>query len=605
MSTPEQPPVPRSARWWVDALWLLALAVGSGAWCLNASVKLGVTYDEPFYLDAGLDAWHGWDHDGGEKPDPDGPPVERPAPRFGERDNGTLRGFDHHATAVNGVMPLPIDAVTLPLYLHEKSVGKNLPDGKAKLAKLRWARAVTLGWLWLLVFSAWRLGRAAGGPWAGRIASGLIACDPNFLGHASLATTDIAVTATLTAFARAVYAGRSGGWWKRLLLPGLWFGAAATCKISALLYGGIILVALEVCYRFASGGLSCPAGGNLKSWARVVAGSVVRSVLNAAAILAIGITLAVTYFGIPDEGRHPFAVVAGAVPPNEPLKPKYEAWAEKSGRVPHAACAFAFQWWYNAKGRPTFLNGTFYPEGYRYYFPEVLLMKVPLPLFALALVALPRLRTAVNPFALVALLLLGALLTANLQIGVRLAFPVMALGYVAIAVALARGYPRCAPWIGLPAILVVAATSIWVWPNGLGYLNQAHGGPKEAHRRVTDSNVDWGHGVPELTAWWEANDRPLIWVWYFGTDPAVYDPPYSRFPLEVQKPEITTPEELRAAVGPRFLAVGHTVVTLHPHAPPAKAMAVEYLKTRKPYVRTSTFTVYDFRDLANGPPPLE
>ncbi len=585
MSNPEPippAPAPRFARLWVDALWLALLAAGTAAWCVTASAKLGVTYDEPFYLDAGLDAWHGWD-----------------------RDDGITPGFDHHATAVNGVMPLPIDAVTLPLYVHEKRAGEKLPNADAKLAKLRWARAVTLGWLWLLVFSAWRLGRAAGGPWAGRIAAGLIACDPNFLGHASLATTDIAVSAALMAFARAVYAGRAGGWWTRLLLPGLWFGVAATCKISALLYGGLILVALEVCYRFASGGLSCPEGGNLKSWARKFAGSVIRSVLNAATILAIGIGIAVAYFGIPDEGKRPFVTVAGAVPPNEPLKAKYEAWAEKSGRVPHAVCAFAFQWWYNAHGRPTFLNGTYYPEGYRYYFPEVLLMKVPLPIFALALVALPRVRAVANPFTLVTLLLLAALLTAKLQIGVRLAFPAVALGYVAVAVALGRAYPRCAPWIGLPAIVVLAATSAWVWPNGLSYLNQAHGGPHAAHWRVTDSNVDWGHGIPELTAWWEANDRPLIWVWYFGTDPAVHRPPYSRFPLEVQKPEITTPEELRTAIGPRFLAVGHTVVTLHPHTPRAKAMAVEYLRTRKPYARTATFTIYDFRDPKTGPPPLE
>ena len=161
-----------------------------------------------------------------------------------------------------------------------------------------------------------------------------------------------------------------------------------------------------------------------------------------------------------------------------------------------SACAFAFQWWYNAHGRPTFLNGTYYPAGYRYYFPEVLLMKVPLPFFVLALFALPRVRAAANPLTLVTLLLLGALLTAKLQIGVRLAFPVMAVGYAAVAVALARGYPRCAPWIGLPAILVIAATSAWVWPNGVSYLNQAHGGPKEAHRRVTDSNVDWGTASP-------------------------------------------------------------------------------------------------------------
>ena len=308
---------PVRARWWVDAIWLLLLAVWSGAWCLSAAPDLGLTYDETFYIDAGLESWHGW-----------------------TRDDGKRKGFDHHTTAITGVMPLPIDAITLPLFVHEQHVGAKLANQQAKLERLRWVRAVTLGWLWLLVLCGWRLGHAVGGPCAGRIAAGLLATDPNFLGHASLATTDIAACAALMAFARAVYAGRGGGWWKRLLLPGLWFGVAALCKISALLYGGLILVTLEVCFRFASGAMSRPLGGDLKAWGWKVTGAVFRSVLNAATILVIGIAIAVTYFGIPDEGKRPFDAVAGTIPPHEPLKPKYMAWAAKSDRVPHAACAF-------------------------------------------------------------------------------------------------------------------------------------------------------------------------------------------------------------------------------------------------------------------------
>ena len=165
-------------------LWLLVLAVWSAGWCLTAAPRLGVTYDEPFYLNAGMDSWRGWKG------------TEGKAPRFA-----------HEYAATNGVMPLPPDALTLPVFVQEVRAGEEF-ESEETFARLRWARAVTLGWLWLLVVSAWRLGRAAGGPWAGRIAAGVLATDPNFLGHASLATTDIAVTAALVAFARAVYAGR-------------------------------------------------------------------------------------------------------------------------------------------------------------------------------------------------------------------------------------------------------------------------------------------------------------------------------------------------------------------------------------------------------------
>ncbi len=611
------PPAPVRAHWWVDAPWLLLLAAWTAAWCLSAAPRLGVTYDEPFYLDAGLDAWRGWDHDHGKKANPDKGADAADVtgaqkwPRTLRRDNNTFRVFDHHSTATNGVMPLPIDAITLPLYVHERRADKRLENQQEKQELLRRARAVTLGWLWLLVVSGWRLGRAVGGAWAGRIAAGLLATDPNFLGHASVATTDIAVCATLMAFARAVHAGRDGGWWKRLLLPGLWFGVAALCKISALLYGGLILVSFEVCYRFASGAMSRPAGASLTAWGWKLTGAVFRSVVNAATIIVIGVTIAVVYFGFPEAEKHPFVVVAKTIPPGEPLKPRYDTWAENSEGTPHAVCAFAFQWWYNSRGRPSYLNGTFYPESYRYYFPEILLMKVPLPIFALALIAIPRVRAVANPLTLVTFLLLATLLTAKLQIGVRLALPAVAIGYAAVAVTLGRGYPRCAPWFGLIAILALVGTSAWVWPHGLGYLNQAHGGMQAAAWRVSDSNVDWGHGLPDLKKWHLANGEPPISVWYFGTDPAVDKPPFRKFVPEDaraadgQKVEVTNAAQMRLAIGPRVLAVGHTVVSLHPNGSPAKSVALEYLHTRRPLARTATFTLYDFRDEADGPPPRE
>jgi hypothetical protein len=563
----------------VDALWLLVLGAWSAVVCVTASPHLGITYDEPFYLDAGMDSWRGW-----------------------WRTDGQTPVFAHETTCACGVMPLPPDVATLPLAVYEMRTGEKL-DSDGKIARILWARAMTLGWLWLLVVSAWRLGRAAGGPWGGRIASGLIAADPNFLGHAALATTDVAISASLMAFARAVYAGRGGGWWPRVVLPGLWYGVAVLCKLSGLLYGGIILVALEVCHRFASGELSRPIGGGSGAWARKFALAVVRSVLAAAAVIAIGVTLAVLFCGLPDEGSEPFKRVANAVPPDEPLRPVFRRWAEHAGRLPNAGCAFAFQWWWNARGRPTFLNGTYYPEGYRWFFPELLMMKVPIPVMAVFLLALPRPRALANPLTLAALLLFAVLTQANLQLGFRFAFPALALAYVAVAVALARGYPRCAPFLGVPAILAVAAISAWVWPHGIGYLNQLYGGPGQAHRRVTDSNLDWGQGIPELRAWHDANGSPPTVVWYFGVDPAVRKPPFQPFPLESLP--IQSPEDLRKAVGPRVLAVGYTVISLHPDGPPAKVVALEYLATRRPLARTTTFVLYDFRDEANGPPPLE
>lgn len=541
----------------IDAAWIAVLFAWAAAWCLSASARLGVTYDEPFYMDAGMDGWRKWW-------------AEMPA--------------------LNGVMPLPTSAATLPVYAREAWTGEKIT---ATVEYVRRARPVTLGWLLLLLVSALRLGRAAGGPWSGRVAAALIAADPNFLAHSSLATTDVAVTATLMALARAAYAGRPGGWWRRVVLPGLWFGVAVLCKLSAMLYGGIILTVLEVAYRFSSGGLARPAGAGLRRWAAVALGATARSVLAVAASISLGLAVVVVSCGISPEGARPFAVVAKAIPTWEPLRPKFDEWAEKYDRVPYAVVAFAFQWWHTSGGRPTFLNGTYYPHGVWFYFPVLLAMKLPIPVMLLGLGSLFRPRAAFTAVAATALALFAVMFTAKLQIGVRLMLPVMAVGYAAVAVAVCRGYGRWGVRAGLAAAAVTAATSLWVWPHGLGYLNQLAGGPGAAHGRVTDSNLDWGQGVPDLLEWHRANGEPPTAVWYFGTDPAARKPPFEQ--LFVEGSRITTGEEFRAVVGRRVLAVGTTIHTLHPFDPPPKGAAMRYLLSVKPVARTATFVVYDFR----------
>src|SRR4051812_1905090 len=75
-----------SSSYWFDVFWLPLLLAWSAGWCLTASPKIGVTYDEPFYLDAGMEAWRGW-----------------------VREDGKPRGWAHEAAVTNGVMPLPPD----------------------------------------------------------------------------------------------------------------------------------------------------------------------------------------------------------------------------------------------------------------------------------------------------------------------------------------------------------------------------------------------------------------------------------------------------------------------------------------------------------------
>ena len=126
-----------------DRLWLLACLLLAGLWCVLASPRLGATFDEPNYLANGLKAW---------------------------------RSGSYSELLRQGTMPLPVDVISLPLYLLEKTRGARLritADGSnLRLADLRavlpWARLGTLLFAWILIVYGWLLGRHLAGlllPW--------------------------------------------------------------------------------------------------------------------------------------------------------------------------------------------------------------------------------------------------------------------------------------------------------------------------------------------------------------------------------------------------------------------------------------------------------
>ena len=70
-----------------DVGLFLVCALVSSWWCLGASSQLGPTYDETFYVDAGLNCWN---------------------------------SLNHKTLAKSGTMPLPIELETLPLFILQK-----------------------------------------------------------------------------------------------------------------------------------------------------------------------------------------------------------------------------------------------------------------------------------------------------------------------------------------------------------------------------------------------------------------------------------------------------------------------------------------------------
>ena len=80
-----------------DWAWFLVFAVASSVWCVTAAAQLGATFDEPVYVERGLQGWRNGTH------------------------SGLLR---------MGTMPLPTDLDTLPLYLWERWHGLTFDPGR-------------------------------------------------------------------------------------------------------------------------------------------------------------------------------------------------------------------------------------------------------------------------------------------------------------------------------------------------------------------------------------------------------------------------------------------------------------------------------------------
>jgi hypothetical protein len=560
-------------RQWGDAGWFLAWAVASSLWCLTAAAQLGPTFDEPLYVDRGLNDWR----------------------------QGTKQGLLHV-----GTMPLPIDVQTLPLYLWEQSTGTPLDPVGDLHSLLFWCRAATLLFWWLLLWYARLIGRSLAGTWAGRLAVALLACEPSLLAHASLATTDIAVTACLLALFYNYRSGRDGGWAQRLALPALWYGLAILAKASALVYGPICLVVIEFERVLRSGALACPPA---TSWRHRLVHTWRQTRTGRRDLFWIGVgglALTFLYCGCDFKALPSFVEWAHNVPEGP--------WATAMVWVSEHLCIFSNageglvrQIKHNLHGHGTYLLGTSSPRALWYYFPVLLTIKLSLPLLLVPFgVAAVRARALTNWACLAALVLLAASLNFRVQIGIRLVLPLVAIGSVGVAAA-AIEMLRTAEWrrtrsalagtLGL-VLVWMAVSAASVWPHGLCYVNELWGGREHGYELVSDSNYDWGQGLDELMVWRVQQGNAAIDVWYFGSDPAIRTLPLHYVPLHTLP--LSGPGDVAVQVHGQFLAASTTLVYGQATNEDAHRTVADLLRRCRPVARTTTFLIYDPRDLATA-----
>jgi hypothetical protein len=550
-----------------DWLWFLAWGVASSIWCVTAASQLGSTFDEPFYVASGLEVW---------------------------------QTGSHRSLLKKGTMPLPIDVFTLPLALWERWSGVRFDPVLDWERLLPWARGGTLVFWWLLLLYAWRIGRQLAGPWGGRLAVAWLAAEPNLLAHASLATTDVAVTACLLALLYHFRTGREADWLRRVGVPTAWYAAAVLSKASALLLGPVCLLVVEVeRLMHANRPPSVTLGSGIRVGLRHGLERLRPFRRDLARILIGGLVIVFVYSGS-DWRQEPSFVAWARSLPDGPAG-QAVVWVSEHLRIfSNAGEGLVKQIMHNIRGHGAYLLGQTHRRALWYYFPVLLTIKLTLPLLITPVaLAVTRPRSLVNWASLVAAVLLVLSVTFRVQLGIRLVLPLVALGVVGLAAAVVQASRDLSGWgkhlliAGAGAgVLWTASAAMIVWPHGLSYVNELWGGTSRGYLVVSESNYDWGQGLKELARWQRTHGAGSLNVWYYGMDPAVMTPPFTM--VQLQALPIRGPEDVLARVRGGYLAVGTTFL-YGARVTEAQWNAASYLRTRQPVARTMTFLIFDFR----------
>ncbi|HYL36586.1 MAG TPA: glycosyltransferase family 39 protein [Bryobacteraceae bacterium] len=341
--------------------------------------------------------------------------------------------------------------------------------------RLALSRAGNLPFFWLACWMTFLWGRRMAGETGAVVAVLIFSMTPTVLAHAGLSTTDMGVTACMAA---AMYASL-----RLVEQPGMrtaaWFGLAlglmVLSKFSALVfYPAAMALALGV-WLF---------------WARPGLGEFFRRALRLLPWIALSAVL--TFLLIWAGYRFSFGKTVW-VPFPVPFPELYQGIKAVSD--------------HNTGGHLSFLLGELRMDGWWYFFPVLIAVKLPLAM--LGLMALGLWKRAARPasgwaFSIgvaICVAILGVGMAARINIGIRHIlpmFPFLAIITAAGAMWLAaQGRTKTwARWTLAVALGWLCASSLAAHPDYLAYFNALAGDHPE--RIVVDSDLDWGQDIKRL-----------------------------------------------------------------------------------------------------------
>jgi len=421
-------------------------------------------------------------------------------------------------------------------------------DPAALLARGRAAAALIAVALGALV---WLWSRRLFGPAGGMLSLLLCVLNPTVLANGALMASDTA--------ASLFFLAASFGWWLslekispgRLLASALAAGALFVSKASA---GLIIPIALALALARVIDGRPLPLviGG-----ARLLNGRLHRAAAIAAAVafhalVVVGVIWASFGFrfspfapskSADSQMRSTWETAVGSHPA---LAPRVLLFADRHRLLPDAYLFGQAYSLHYSRLRSSFFNGRIGLFGWVSFFPYTFLVKTPLPLFGViviaGLAAASRLwsrRSATGPppgggamasiYPVLPLLLLllaygCAFLIVHVDIGHRHIMPLYPPLFVLCGAAAGVLGSRSLR-LALAALVLLLAAEAWaVFPNYLAYFNPLSGGPAEGYRHLVDSSYDWGQELPAIRSYAarHGGEGPVYLAYFGSVDPAYY-----------------------------------------------------------------------------------
>jgi 4-amino-4-deoxy-L-arabinose transferase-like glycosyltransferase len=524
--------MPPSAPWtraWLALVILVASMLSASTWRVYSH-----TWDEPEHLAAGLQLLDR----GRYEYDTQHPPIARVLIALGPY----LAGAHSYGTP-------PPDGV-------QEGIDILYGTGHYWLY-LTLARMGTLPFLALLLFAQWL--------WARRVLASdteallavvLLACVPPVLGHAGLATLDVAAAATDLLALYLLQRWLACGGVFNAILVGLSAGVAVGTKLSAvpfLGFGAIALIAVRQALMHRQA-VAPPALPQAPRPAEVLAsGALIGIALSVPILIAYG-HRAFGVIPLPRQFQWALAYLlhdghgpgsAGVPSLVQRLLLPRGLWdlVEGIARIKQ----------HNDAGHFSFLLGQERSGGWWYFYLVALAVKTPLPLLVTTLPGWGLMLRAglrgsdpwrIAPVVLFVTILAFASLYSHINIGVRhvlVLYPFMALGAAFGLARVWRWLDAHRDWVvAVPGKGVIAALVLWqigtlwvVYPDYLPYFNVAVAHPDKV---LIDSDLDWGQDLARLERRLAQLQVPRLSLAYMGTADLAREPLPPWVPLKPMQP---------------------------------------------------------------------